>query len=211
MRANGRPRERGETLAWHLDEQASSRCCLQKQASPEPRLGFSPGLCLVGLIPCLARFAAAAPCREQVTDSERFYLRLPDPVAVLIAHSPGSPKARGPSPGPTWNRGGGTSKASASCQYSIHLHRPNARAASSRSAGNWIGGICRSAAASRARCERERLWWVRPQRSWCFGVGGALASWWFVRLRCGRCWRPYRSRSKFTRLEISGLTNYATL
>jgi two-component Ni(II)/redox sensor kinase NrsS len=101
MRSNWSALEREvETLAGTLHD--SLKPLLPAEAKPSPQLAaVLPGLCLVGS-PCQPAPSLIPRHAVSITDPERFYLRLLDPRGVLIAHSPGSPRAKAERSSPAW-------------------------------------------------------------------------------------------------------------
>ncbi len=197
MRANWSALESEvETLAGTLHD--SLKPLLPAEARPTPELAsVLPGLCLVG-DPCQSPASLLPRHAVSITDSERFYLRLLDPRGVLIAHSPGSPKARGPSPGPTWSVVEEQAK-ERFLQYSIHLHRSDAPAQPGTDQKELDWGYLQIGRSLRGLdAERERLWWSAQTIVVLALLVAALASWWLSGLAMRPLLAAYRQQEQFT-------------
>jgi two-component Ni(II)/redox sensor kinase NrsS len=185
-----------ETLAGTLHD--SLKPLLPPEALPSPQLAaVLPGLCLVG-DPCPSAPSLLPRHAVSITDPERFYLRLLDPGGGLIAHSPGSPRAKAEPPGPAWTVVAGPG-GERFLQYSIHLHRSHTPAHPGANALEMDWGYLQiGRSLSGLDAERQRLWWaIQTIVVLALAVAG-LASWWLSGLAIRPLLAAYRQQEQFT-------------
>ncbi len=197
MRANWSALEREvETLAGTLHD--SLKPLLPAEAKPSPQLAaVLPGLCLVGT-PCQPAPSLIPRHAVSITDPERFYLRLLDPRGVLIAHSPGSPRAKAEHPGRAWTVVAGPG-GERFLQYSIHLHRSHTPAQPGANALELDWGYLQIGRSLRGLDgERQRLWWATQKIVVLALLVAGLASWWLSGLAMRPLLAAYRQQEQFT-------------
>jgi two-component Ni(II)/redox sensor kinase NrsS len=197
MRSNWSALEREvETLAGTLHD--SLKPLLPAEAKPSPQLAaVLPGLCLVGS-PCQPAPSLIPRHAVSITDPERFYLRLLDPSGGLIAHSPGSPRAKAERPGPAWTVVAGPG-GERFLQYSIHLHRSHTPADPGANALEMDWGYLQiGRSLSGLDAERQRLWWATQTIVVLALVVAGLASWWLSGLAMRPLLAAYRQQEQFT-------------
>lgn len=197
MRSNWSALEREvETLAGTLHD--SLKPLLPAEAKPSPQLAaVLPGLCLVG-DPCPSPPSLLPRHAVSITDPERFYLRLLDPSGRLIAHSPGSPRAKAERPGPAWTVVAGPG-GERFLQYSIHLHRSHTPAHPGANALELDWGYLQiGRSLSGLDAERQRLWWATQTIVVLALLVAGLASWWLSGLAIRPLLAAYRQQEQFT-------------
>ncbi len=197
MRTNWKALEREvETLAGTLHD--SLKPLLPPEARPSPQLAaVLPGLCLVD-DPCPSPPTLISRHAVSVTDPERFYLRLLDRRGVLIAHSPGSPRAKAERPGPAWSVVTGP-RGERFLQYSIHLHRSHTPAQADANPLELDWGYLQIGRSLRGLdAERERLWWATQTIVVLALLVAGLTSWWLSGLAMRPLLAAYRQQEQFT-------------